>query len=120
MVPHRVKKLWNTPKDFGKDGGLLNLPVPISTPGYDNGPYLTSAAFITKDPETGARNTGVYRGLIKGPDTVAMQFSTKFKGRQHPLAESARTRRSVARRDRHRRTAGCCLHVGHARAVRSR
>ena len=63
-------------------GGLLNFPQPISTPGYDNAPYLTSAQYITKDPETGIRNVGHYRGQIKGPTRVAIQFSTPFKDAQ--------------------------------------
>jgi len=63
-------------------GGLLNFPQPISTPGYDNAPYLTSAQYITKDPETGIRNVGHYRGQIKGPTRVGIQFSTPFKDAQ--------------------------------------
>jgi len=50
-----------------RSGGLYRLPIPISTPGFDNGPYLTAGCWITKDPETGVRNMGVYRGQIKGP-----------------------------------------------------
>jgi 4-hydroxy-3-polyprenylbenzoate decarboxylase len=60
-------------------GGLMNFPQPISTPGYDNAPYLTSAQYITKDPDTGVRNVGHYRGQIKGATRVAVQFSTPFK-----------------------------------------
>ena len=41
--------------------GLEEFPVPISTPGFDNAPYLTAANWITKDPETGIRNIGNYR-----------------------------------------------------------
>jgi 4-hydroxy-3-polyprenylbenzoate decarboxylase len=48
-------------------GGLDELPVPISTPGFDNGPYLNSAIWFTRDPETGVRNAGVYRGMLKSP-----------------------------------------------------
>src|SRR6266852_4205407 len=33
------------------DGGLANLPVPISTPGFDSAPYLTATLCITRDPE---------------------------------------------------------------------
>ena len=29
------------------------VPVPISTPGFDNGPYTTSSHFVTRDPESG-------------------------------------------------------------------
>jgi 4-hydroxy-3-polyprenylbenzoate decarboxylase len=50
-----------------RQGGLYQLPIPISTPGFDNAPYLTAGCWITKDPETGVRNMGVYRGQIKGP-----------------------------------------------------
>ncbi len=46
-------------------GGLEELPVPISTPGFDNAPYFTCANWISKDPETGIRNMGNYRGMIK-------------------------------------------------------
>src|SRR5690242_15082616 len=48
-------------------GGLDELPVPISTPGFDNAPYFNSAIWITRDPETGVRNAGVYRGMLKSP-----------------------------------------------------
>ncbi|MEX0805012.1 MAG: UbiD family decarboxylase [Candidatus Binatia bacterium] len=53
--------------DLVRCGGLYKLPVPISTPGFDNAPYFTAGCWITKDPETGVRNMGVYRGQIKGP-----------------------------------------------------
>ena len=32
---------------------LDGLPVPISTPGFDNAPYLSAGHYITKDPESG-------------------------------------------------------------------
>ncbi len=47
-------------------GGLDEFGVPISTPGFDNAPYFTAGQWLTKDPETGIRNVGVYRGHIKG------------------------------------------------------
>ncbi|MBI4295564.1 MAG: UbiD family decarboxylase [Chloroflexi bacterium] len=46
-------------------GGLTEFPVPISTPGFDNAPYLSAANWISKDPDTGKRNVGNYRGMIK-------------------------------------------------------
>ncbi len=48
-------------------GGLGEFPVPISTPGIDNAPYLSSANWVSKDPETGIRNVGNYRAMIKSP-----------------------------------------------------
>ena len=46
--------------------GLDEIAVPISTPGFDNAPYFTCAQWITKDLETGIRNTGNYRAQVKG------------------------------------------------------
>ncbi len=76
--------------------GLDGLPVPISTPGWDNGPYLTAGHFITKDPDTGIQNLGNYRGQIKGPRRLGMNPSVeirpgiyvhweKYKARKEPL-----------------------------------
>ena len=53
-------------------GGLEEFPVPISTPGFDNAPYYTAANWISKDPETGIRNVGNYRGMIKSPTRVGV------------------------------------------------
>jgi UbiD family decarboxylase len=53
-------------KELEQSGGLYRLPVPISTPGFDNAPYFTAGCWISKDPETGVRNMGVYRAQIKG------------------------------------------------------
>lgn len=46
-------------------GGLGQFPVPISTPGFDPAPYITHSNWVTKDPETGVRNMGNYRAMIK-------------------------------------------------------
>lgn len=48
-------------------GGLGILPVPISTPGFDNAPYTSASHWLSKDPETGRYNLGNYRGQIKAP-----------------------------------------------------
>lgn len=47
-------------------GGLEEFPIPISTPGFDNAPYITAGNWITKAPDTGIYNIGNYRGQIKG------------------------------------------------------
>ena len=48
--------------DLDKPGnGLDALAVPISTPGWDNAPYLSGTGFVTKDPETGLQNFATYR-----------------------------------------------------------
>lgn len=52
--------------------GLEEFPIPISTPGFDNAPYFTSGCWVTKDPETGIHNVGVYRGMVKSPTRVGV------------------------------------------------
>ncbi|MBI4296448.1 MAG: UbiD family decarboxylase [Chloroflexi bacterium] len=46
-------------------GGLEEFPVPISTPGFDNAPYLSAGNWISKDPDSGVVNIGNYRGMVK-------------------------------------------------------
>jgi UbiD family decarboxylase len=69
-------------KDLLNGHGLDMIPVPISTPGFDNAPYLTSANWITKDPETGIYNIGNYRSQIKAPDRAGGFFTAQHMG-QH-------------------------------------
>ena len=65
-----------TGEDLLRVGGLYKLPIPISTPGFDNAPYLTAGCWVTKDPETGVRNMGVYRGQIKGPLKTSIMWGS--------------------------------------------
>jgi UbiD family decarboxylase len=62
--------------DLLAHGGLGEFAIPISTPGFDNGPYITAGHWITKDPDTGKRNVGNYRGLIKGPALAGLMSGT--------------------------------------------
>ncbi|MCL4486613.1 MAG: UbiD family decarboxylase [Chloroflexi bacterium] len=52
--------------------GFEEFPTPISTPGFDNAPYTTCTHWFTKDPETGIRNVGNYRGHIKARDRIGV------------------------------------------------
>jgi UbiD family decarboxylase len=58
---------------------LDGLPVPISTPGFDNAPYLTAGHYITKDPESGRQNVGNYRGQLKAPRRLGMNPSVELR-----------------------------------------
>jgi 4-hydroxy-3-polyprenylbenzoate decarboxylase len=62
----------------GPGQGLDGLPVPISTPGWDNGPYLSAGHFITRDPDSGVQNLGTYRGQIKDRRRLGMNASVDF------------------------------------------
>lgn len=62
-----------TDKEIEREGwGLDKFPIPISTPGFDNGPYTTCSCWITKDPDTKIRNVGNYRGQVKAQTRVGV------------------------------------------------
>lgn len=61
-------------------GGLDEFPIPISTPGYDVAPYVTAPSVMTKDPETGIRNVGMYRVQIKAPLRTGMFYGAPIQG----------------------------------------
>ena len=50
--------------------GVGKFPHLISTPGFDPAPYITAGAWVTRDPENGDYNLGIYRGMIKAPDRI--------------------------------------------------
>ena len=67
-------------KDLDKPSkGLDAIPVPISTPGWDNAPYLASAHYITADPDTGIQNVGNYRGQLKTRRRLGMNPSVELR-----------------------------------------
>jgi len=72
--------------------GLDAIPVPISTPGWDNAPYTTLSQYITKDPDTGVQNMGNYRGQVKAPRRLGMNPSLELRPGiyQHWLKYKAR------------------------------
>jgi 4-hydroxy-3-polyprenylbenzoate decarboxylase len=61
-------------------GGLALLPVPISTPGYDAAPYLTATLCVTRDPDTGIQNTGMYRAALKATDRLVVRMVARPGG----------------------------------------
>jgi 4-hydroxy-3-polyprenylbenzoate decarboxylase len=78
--------------------GLDAFPIPVSTPGFDPAPFVTSGCWVTKDPETGIRNVGNYRGMIKARDRMGCQLFAsqhigihwhKWKQRGRPYMEAA-------------------------------
>ena len=60
--------------------GLGEFPIPISSPGWDVAPYITSPYWVTKDPETGIRNVGTYRAQIKSPTRTGVHSAKFFRG----------------------------------------
>ena len=69
-----------TGEALAKAGGVSFLPVPVSTPGFDAAPYLTATLCITKDPETGVQNIGMYRAALKAKDRIAVRMVARPGG----------------------------------------
>ncbi|HMA73542.1 MAG TPA: UbiD family decarboxylase [Xanthobacteraceae bacterium] len=61
-------------------GGLAGLPVPVSTPGFDAAPYLTATLCITRDPDNGIQNIGMYRAALKATDRLAVRMVARPSG----------------------------------------
>ena len=82
-----------TGAELDKEGkGLDGIPVPISTPGWDNAPYTTLSQYITRDPDTGVQNMGNYRGQVKTRKRLGMNPSLELRPGiyQHWLKYKAR------------------------------
>jgi len=52
---------------------LLRYPILKWNP-LDGGPYITLGAMISKDPETGDRNAGIYRMLVQGKNQLGINM----------------------------------------------
>src|SRR2546430_7055066 len=54
-----------------QDVDLAQFPVPVCWP-EDGGPYVTLPGVITRDPQSGVRNVGMYRIQVIGRRELAM------------------------------------------------
>jgi 4-hydroxy-3-polyprenylbenzoate decarboxylase len=54
--------------------------VPVSTPGFDAAPTLTSTLAITVDPESGIRNMSTNRAALKATDRLGVRMSSRIGG----------------------------------------
>jgi 2,5-furandicarboxylate decarboxylase 1 len=59
----------------GEEVNLHALPVPTFFE-LDSGPFITAAVGISRDPETGVQNIGVYRTLITGRNEFVINASS--------------------------------------------
>ena len=80
-------------KELLKPGkGVDSLPIPISTPGWDNAPYTTLSQYISKDPDAGIQNMGIYRGQVKSPTRLGMNPSLENQPGIYTHWEKAKAR----------------------------
>jgi 4-hydroxy-3-polyprenylbenzoate decarboxylase len=56
-----------------REPDLTRLPVLTTWP-HDGGPFITLPQVITRDPESGARNVGMYRIQVLGPRKLALHW----------------------------------------------
>jgi 4-hydroxy-3-polyprenylbenzoate decarboxylase len=61
---------------------LYRFPTIRSWPGEAGG-YLTLALAVTRDPETGAQNVGLYRAQVLAADLLALNFAPGSGADQH-------------------------------------
>ncbi|MFC1972714.1 UbiD family decarboxylase, partial [Chloroflexota bacterium] len=66
--------------DLEKIGGLGRFPIPIFTPGFDPAPYITAPYWVTKDPDSGIHNIGMYRAMLKAPLRTGINFAHARRG----------------------------------------
>jgi 4-hydroxy-3-polyprenylbenzoate decarboxylase len=65
-----------------KDPDLSKLPILKCWPA-DGGRFITLPCVVTRDPETGLRNVGMYRMQIFGPDLTGMHWHKHKTGARH-------------------------------------
>lgn len=65
-----------------KDPDLLKLPILKCWPA-DGGRFITLPCVVTRDPETGLRNVGMYRMQVFGADLTGMHWHKHKTGARH-------------------------------------
>ena len=79
----------------GEDVDLYSLPIIKCWP-MDAGPYITLPLVITKDPETGTQNYGIYRMQVFDRNTTGMHWQTHKVGARHYRASADKLEVAVA------------------------
>jgi 4-hydroxy-3-polyprenylbenzoate decarboxylase len=74
---------WRHPSTLDpRPSTLLNLPVQKCWP-LDGGRFLTLPCVVTQDPDTGARNVGMYRMQVYDERTTGMHWQLQKVGARH-------------------------------------
>lgn len=74
-----------------QEHGLARLPVPVEDPGFSGG-IRTTSPILTRDPETGMRNVGMYSGHLYAKDKMLAGIASPRHARVYHIA-AAQTRR---------------------------
>jgi 4-hydroxy-3-polyprenylbenzoate decarboxylase len=68
--------------DHGQPPTLLDIPILKCWP-KDAGRFITLPGVVTQDPDTGARNVGMYRMQVFDPQTTGMHWQIQKVGARH-------------------------------------
>ena len=79
----------------GEDVDLYSLPIIKCWP-MDAGPYITLPLVITRDPDTGTQNYGIYRMQVFDRNTTGMHWQTHKVGARHYRASAEKLEVAVA------------------------
>lgn len=83
IIPKKVKRSPCQEQVYGPDGPLLNmLPILTCWP-HDGGPFITLPVVITKDPDSGIQNMGMYRMHKYDNTTTGMHWQYNKDGNRH-------------------------------------
>ncbi len=78
--PRRVR--WASCQEVEESPELARLPIMKCWP-KDAGRFITCGMVLTHDPETDARNLGIYRMQVIGPDRLLMHWQIQKGGGFH-------------------------------------
>ncbi len=81
MSPKRVKRA-PCQEIMMKNPDLTRIPIPKTWPD-DGGQFITLPLVITKNPESGEHNIGMYRSQIYGPKECGLHWQTHKHGAEH-------------------------------------
>ena len=79
----------------GEDVDLYSLPIIKCWP-MDAGPYITLPLVITRDPNTGTQNYGIYRMQVFDRNTTGMHWQTHKVGARHYRSSAGKLEVAVA------------------------
>jgi len=82
FMPKKVKKAPCQEIVYENENLLDILPIPTCWP-KDGGPFVTLPLVITKDPETGIQNLGMYRMHKYSNNTTGMHWQYNKDGARH-------------------------------------
>jgi len=77
------------------DTDLTKLPIPKTWP-MDGGHFVTLPLVVTKDPNSGEHNLGMYRAQVFGPKEIGLHWQIHKHGADHAAATGEKQKMPVA------------------------